>query len=809
MPFRQSFRVIVTLISLLFATQLFADSDFSVSKIGPGSAAADTDVAYDVQIFNAGPDDADVTLTDTMPPGLTFVSVVQNSGTPLSCSDPGVGNNGTITCNTATMPGSSGADFTITMHIPPQTPDGTVYTNVATVSTGGIDPNDENNSAAAATEVGSSADAGILKNGPNVATPGSNVAYTITVTNSGPGDAQNVVWTDTLPGTMTFVSFTQDSGPAFSCTPGATTTCSLTPMLNGAVATFTLTGNIPSNTPAGTSFTNSANLESSNDPSSENNVAVSSLTVSSTDLSVTKSGPSSVTAGQQITYTIGAANAGPDTATNVHLNDPLPPGTTFVSFVQNTGPAFACSIPGGGQTGTVDCVINSFGSGLSATFTLIVTVSSTVADGTVVTNTATLSGDTADPDSNNNTASANTSVIGVTDLSVTKTGPATADAGTNVSYTINVANVAGGAAANAQLTDTIPAGTTFVSFQQTTGPTFSCSGTSTITCTNASFAASATATFTLVVSTTASATGSVSNTANVSTSTTDTNGGNNSSTAVTTLTASADIAVTKSGPATAAAGSDISYLISISNAGPSDAQSVSLTDTIPAATSFVSINQNTGPAFNCSGTTTVTCTIATLAANASATFTLTVHVNSGGSIANTATGSSTTSDPNSANNSSTATTAASLVDLSLTKSISPGPYVVGNPVTFTLVVTNSGTVAATNVVVVDPLPGGMSATGTTPPGACSGTTTVTCTTPTLAAGGTITFTITANLPQLPGSYTNTATASSATTEATPGNNVGSAQFAVVAANAIPALSPELLALLAALLGAVAVIALKK
>jgi len=103
----------------------------------------------------------------------------------------------------------------------------------------------------------------------------------------------------------------------------------------------------------------------------------------------------------------------------------------------------------------------------------------------------------------------------------------------------------------------------------------------------------------------------------------------------------------------------------------------------------------------------------------------------------------------------------------------------------------------------------MSATGTTPPGACSGTTTVTCTTPTLAAGGTITFTITANLPQLPGNYTNTATASSATTEATPANNIGSAQFAVVAANAIPALSPEVLALLAALLGALALIALKK
>src|SRR5258707_9548917 len=99
----------------------------------------------------------------------------------------------------------------------------------------------------------SAADVGTLKTGPKVATPGSNVAYTITVTNAGPGDAQDVQWTDTLPGTMTFVSFTQNSGPTFTCTPGATTICSLTTMLNGEVATFTLTGNIPPATPGGTS----------------------------------------------------------------------------------------------------------------------------------------------------------------------------------------------------------------------------------------------------------------------------------------------------------------------------------------------------------------------------------------------------------------------------------------------------------------------------------------------------------------------------------------------------------------------------
>jgi len=170
---------------------------------------------------------------------------------------------------------------------------------------------------------------------------------------------------------------------------------------------------------------------------------------------------------------------------------------------------------------------------------------------------------------------------------------------------------------------------------------------------------------------------------------------------------------------------------------------------------------------------------------------------------------STTTDPNNTNNSSSVTTNASLVDLSLTKSVSNGPYLIGQPVTFTLTVTNNGAVPATGIVVTDPLPGGMSATSTTPPGACSGTTTVTCTAATLAAGASTSFTITANLPPVPGTYTNTATVASATTDATPANNSGSAQVAVVPPAAIPTLSPEVLMLLAALLGAAAVLTLKR
>jgi uncharacterized repeat protein (TIGR01451 family) len=152
----------------------------------------------------------------------------------------------------------------------------------------------------------------------------------------------------------------------------------------------------------------------------------------------------------------------------------------------------------------------------------------------------------------------------------------------------------------------------------------------------------------------------------MSSCTTDSVPGNNSATAeTTTVNSGADLSVTKTGPAEQGAGLDISYTITVANPGPSDADSVVLSDTIPANTTFRSFTQTTGPTFVCNtpiagGTGTVSCSIASLAVDATATFTLVVNVNSnvveGTTISNTASVSSTTGDPNQANNSSTVTT---------------------------------------------------------------------------------------------------------------------------------------------------------
>src|SRR5205814_4594739 len=128
---------------------------------------AGANVTYSLTVFNAGPDSAAaVSLSDPLPAGMTFVSLLQNSGPPFLCSNPGVGVNGTVTCTIVTFASGSSADFSLTVKIDPAATGGTIFSNIATISSNTPDPNDENNAGAAATIVaGPQADVGVSKDG--------------------------------------------------------------------------------------------------------------------------------------------------------------------------------------------------------------------------------------------------------------------------------------------------------------------------------------------------------------------------------------------------------------------------------------------------------------------------------------------------------------------------------------------------------------------------------------------------------------------------------------------------------------------
>jgi uncharacterized repeat protein (TIGR01451 family) len=121
------------------------------------------------------------------------------------------------------------------------------------------------------------------------------------------------------------------------------------------------------------------------------------------DLSITKSvTPSVVETGKNLTYTINVANSGPDVAKSVTVTDILPPSTTFVSCAVSGGVGGACGGSGADRTVT----FTSLDANTSATITIIAQVNCSTPDATVISNTATITAPTTDPNPDNNSAMA-------------------------------------------------------------------------------------------------------------------------------------------------------------------------------------------------------------------------------------------------------------------------------------------------------------------------------------------------------------------------------------------------------------------
>lgn len=651
------------------------------------------------------------------------------------------------------------------------------------------------------------ADVSVTKSGsPNPVTAGSNVVFTITLTNAGPDAANSVSLTDNLPAGTTFVSFAQTTGPAFTTSGGPPSTATILSLPAAATATFDLTVHIPSAMRGGSISNTVSVTHTTFDPNPVNNSFTSGVEVGVLDdLSVVKSdSPDPVTAGSNITYTMTFTNAGPSDADLPVLTDNVPANTTFVSMAQNSGPAFTLTTPGVGGIGAVTANAATLAAGATATFTMVVKVNASTSNGTIITNTATASGMSPDGNSGNDNSITTTTVAASADLVLTKTdSPDPVNQGANITYTLTLTNNGPSDAQLVSLNDAVPAGTTLVSFVQNTGPAFIIFP-ATTNATAFTLAAGASATFTLVVNVGAATTGTISNTANVSSTTADPNGANNTATANTVVN-TADLAVAKSDtPDPVAAGSNISYTLTIVNNGPASASNVTLSDSVPANTTFVSMVQTSGPAFTLTtGPATESATIATFAPGASATFTLVVNVNAGasGTITNTATATSASTDPIPGNNSATATTTItpSTADLAISKTSGSGVVTPGTNVTYTITVTNGGPATATGVSVVDTLPAGVTFVSATPSqGTCSGTGPVTCSLGSLTNGATATISLVVQSAATGGSITNTATVSSTTTDPNPANNTAVSVFSA----AIPTLSEWMLLLLALTLAAV-------
>lgn len=525
-----------------------------------------TFLTYRITLTNNGPSDvSNIRVTDILPSGLEtppgrvlgvkYISaspVPLPSGVTFVCAPPtGVnpsnnpqGNGGSVVCTapllSANAPNNTAA-IDITVFIDPTTKANLVDTAIFDATINNVN-RPVSGTAVLTTPVVATSDLALTKTHTNAAgvvggpvTAGtSGNLYNITVTNNGPSAAQMFNLVDTLPpfqkitniqvgrldGNGNFVTPNAKDGngnPNVICTatppvgmPGNTTsvTCTaaeLPPNKNpdGTVnpagtfiirLTFTQDAFTPQPIPI--SYQNCVTATSmSTDPNPANNTNICDTVplAFAADLSGTKTAmPDPVIAGNLLTYTITANNAGPSAALNLMITDPLPVGTVFISAAASPGATLMT--PAVNANGIVKATWDAAGGtpggltgpGVIRTLTIVVRVcpdfqqirNLTDAQMCVpnMLNTATISSDTTDPNPNNNTASFTSTVQAQSDLSINKTvapnpvSYSTTATPSNVTYTITFANAGPSNANGVTITDVLPKGFTVVGTPTSTVP---------------------------------------------------------------------------------------------------------------------------------------------------------------------------------------------------------------------------------------------------------------------------------------------------------------------------------------------------
>lgn len=336
---------------------------------------------------------------------------------------------------------------------------------------------------------------------------------------------------DTLAAGLTLVSENATTNPDnfFDLTFGSNTpTFTATTMKAGAINIFQVVVQVPSNPSLFAPVVpNTATVSSSNtvpDPNLFNNSSTATSTVAtSADLAINASGPLTVTAGTDVAYTVTVKNNGPSDAKNVVVSDLLPSGLIFkpTAAAQSSGPDTFTLV---GNT----LVATTVGAGNTDVLQFFASAPSSLANGLLLTDTASVTSDTSDP-TLPNTAQVRSTVTTSADVAVKVSGPPSATEGDTVTYTVNVTNNGPSDAQNVVVSDTLSPGLTLVSANFGTSPASS-SG-STITVPLGTLTAGSTVTGTIIVKATED--GNHTDSATVSTSTPDPIVSNNTAKATT------------------------------------------------------------------------------------------------------------------------------------------------------------------------------------------------------------------------------------------------------------------------------------
>jgi uncharacterized repeat protein (TIGR01451 family) len=465
---------------------------------------------------------------------------------------------------------------------------------------------------------------------------GEGLVYTLRITNSGSVAANGVVIEDRLPDGVSnpdgqLHTWTVDSIPP-----------------NGGNEVLTLPATVAPVLPDGTVLTNvmTATYQNLAGWDFRPITATDTTTVRAPFWVLIKSDtPDPVVAGTPLTYTLSYYQNGLTPATGITLVDTLPGGVTYDRLISQpagwTGPAYN---PGPPATLTWSAPTLTAGASGDILFSVTVNPNATGP----ISNEARV---TSTEPATSTVTSQGTTVEAETDLAVTKSGtPDPVIAGTLLTYSIVASNLGPSDATGVTVTDTLPTGVTFQSASPTPGSFNQATGVWSI----GTLASGASATLTLVVTVDPDTTGTLRNTATITGAETDPVATNNTASADTTVEAEADLAIDKTvSPSQVPAGAVLTYTLAYANGGPSDAQGVSIVDTLSTKVVYVDVLSTDPPLPNPTvNGSQITWSIATLAADASGTivFRASVRADAIGAIPNGVTVSSSTTDPNPGNN---------------------------------------------------------------------------------------------------------------------------------------------------------------
>lgn len=671
----------------------------------PARAIAGRQLTYTLLVTNRGTLTATgVVIKQTLPQGTTFTS-----SDNCTVSDE---NKMTVRCDIQSLPAGEWSKSTVTVHIDPATRNHLTSTAEVTANEGLSTRDEVTTSIAGESDLSISLESNHPKD-PVVA--GQSLAYTFTVRNAGPSEANHVKVTDTLDGEEVFANASE------GCSRGEadgdrTVACQIEKILPGKTVKLSMTVNVRPSAPDGYSLVNKATVVADEKEPARNR-GPNSATVTTpvkrvTDLAITIKGPAdSVPFGDELIYDITVKNIKNDVSTSDSTGAKVMVDLASGLLFEN-GKIEGCIQPEVSDSNVVTCQVGSIPSG--GEHIIILTVRTRPSFRTSpLRSDASVAAFDEDTDPNNNNTSVSTSFRILTNLEITKTAAKASDpmtditsicAGENILYTIKATNSGPSFSKSGMILDVFPAGLSFVSAADDC--TFDAE-VRTITCPLLNWNVNESHTIRFVAEAPSEVPGPIMNTASVTGNEEYPHTGKADSAIVSTeIVPATDLALTLSAsPDPVKPGESLTYTLEVTNHGRSTAASVTVDLTLPvlplseprpdcAVCDFPQCSLDLGIIDVDGARSVMICALAPATP---------------GMIMASATVKDRPCDPADNNKSEVTTTVAgdNDADLSLTMTADKVVVTEGDLLSYTIAATNRGFAPAQEVTIVDTLPAGV------------------------------------------------------------------------------------------------------